>query len=243
MLKPVIGAGGRFTVITALAIQPVPTIYSTVVAPPITAVNTPVEGSIVPTIVRLLVQVPPLVASANVSVSPTHTSAAPEIGAGTGFTVTDFHAWHPVATNVYDIVVEPKLLPKTSPVIGLTLATDGLRLVHMPPIMASLNVVVKPWHKLDAPIIVVGNALTVTAVDAKQPVDNMYTTVATPGLTPVTAPVSTSTVAIVVPLVLHVPPPEPVNVVIWPTHTFAGAIAPGKGTTVTVFIAAQPLTV
>jgi hypothetical protein len=51
-------------------------------------VTTPVDGSIVALPGAPLIQVPPVVASNNVVVNPSHTCGMPVIAAGNGFTVT-----------------------------------------------------------------------------------------------------------------------------------------------------------
>lgn len=64
-----------------------------------------------------------------------------------------------------------------------------------------------------------------------------------PGATPLTIPVVASTVAIVILLLLQLPPPTPLLSGRVPaTHTLpdSGVIAVGVGLTVTAFTAAQP---
>ena len=50
------------------------------------------------------------------------------------------------------------------------LAMPVALLLHVPPVIASLNAVVRPEHMLRVPRIAVGNGLTVTIVVITQPV-------------------------------------------------------------------------
>lgn len=62
-----------------------------------------------------------------------------------------------------------------------------------------------------------------------------------PNATPVTRPEDTPIVATAVLPLLHVPPPELVNVIVPPAHTTEGPdIADGNGSTVTTVVIAQP---
>ncbi len=69
--------------------------------------------------------------------------------------------------TVYVIVVTPVVKPVTTP-DELTVATTGLLLVHVPPVTASVNVIVCPMHRAVAPIIVPADeefTVTVTGAD------------------------------------------------------------------------------
>ncbi len=55
--------------------------------PAVSPLTTPVEEPMVATDMLLLLQLPPVVASDNVVVLPTHTAAVPVMPAGSGFTV------------------------------------------------------------------------------------------------------------------------------------------------------------
>lgn len=96
--------------------------------------------------------------------------------------------------------------PVTIPVLAPTVAILILELVHVPPGVLLLNVVVWPTHTVNTPVI--GEAaLTVTALVAVQPAgvwNNIFTV---PPPTLVTTPVPLLTVAIVISLLVHVPPP------------------------------------
>jgi len=63
----------------------------------------------------------------------------------------------------------PPETPVTTPP-ALIVATAGVALLHVPPAVASDNVVVKPMHTLVVPVITAGNGLTVTVAVRKQPV-------------------------------------------------------------------------
>jgi hypothetical protein len=59
-------------------------------------------------------------------------------------------------------------LPKTTPVVEPTEATDALLLLHVPPEVASLKDTVEPSQTLDGPVMDAGNGLIViTAVDTQ----------------------------------------------------------------------------
>ena len=132
------------------------------------------------------------------------------------------------------------------PTVALPLLAD-----HVPPVTASVRLIVVPVVRLDGPLIVPAvNALTVTIVDVlavPQPFVTIYEILAVPPATPLTVP-SVPTVAIAPLEVLQVPPAAAsVSAVVEPAHTVAvPVIAPavGNGLTVTVAVAAavpQPL--
>ena len=141
------------------------------------------------------------------------------------------------------IVAEPAITGVTTPVPEPTVATDVLLLLHAPPDVASLNVVVEPVQTVVVPAIKEGKALTVATFVALQPVAREYDIVDVPDDTPVTMPV-VPIVAIVVVLLAHVPlPVASLKVVVEPAHTLAvPAIADGTGLTVTILVALQPVT-
>ena len=121
-------------------------------------------------------------------------------------------------------------------------------LLHVPPPVASDNVVVPPTHTLVVPVIVAGNGFTVTTALVAQPVPlSVNVMVAVAGLvlpvtTPVTSPVVAPTVAIPVAPEVHVPPAS-VNPVVAPWHMArVPVIADGNGFIVIVFVAEQPET-
>ena len=131
-------------------------------------VTTPVLTVTVAIAVLLLLHVPPP-ASLNVVVSPEQTVRLPKMAVGSGSTVTTAVIKQPVDDNVYVIVVVPTVPPFTIPVADPIVALV-LLLVHVPPPVASLNVVVSPKHTLRSPSIAVGTGFTVTTAVALQPV-------------------------------------------------------------------------
>jgi hypothetical protein len=92
---PVTDPGAALTVITDVAMQPVPVVYVIPVVPVDIAETTPEVLFIVPTAVLLLVHVPPVVVFASPKVDPTQTELPP-VMAPIGFTVTVASATQPV---------------------------------------------------------------------------------------------------------------------------------------------------
>src|ERR1700752_3196741 len=89
--------------------------------------------------------------------------------AARGLTVTVTVRTHPlVGVNVMTVV--PATNPVTIPVAEPTLPAVGLLLLHVPPVVASVRVVLPPTHTLAVPLITPGNAFTVTTVVILQPV-------------------------------------------------------------------------
>jgi len=84
---PVIGAGVGFTVTVMVRKQPEGIIYVTDEVPAEMPVNTPVAGSMVPTVGALLDHAPPASALVSVVVDSTHTVGVPPILNGWAFTV------------------------------------------------------------------------------------------------------------------------------------------------------------
>ena len=64
----------------------------------------------------------------------------------------------------------PAATPLTRPVVETTVATVVVPLVHVPALVASLSVVVKPAQTLVVPVITAGKGFTVTAIVLTQPV-------------------------------------------------------------------------
>ena len=139
-----------------------------VTTPSVMPVAVPVEDPIVATALLLLLHTPPLVASVNVVVKPTHTLVVPPMAEGFGLTVKLVTAIQLVLI-VYVIVTMPSVMPVTVPVDEPIVATPGLLLLQTPPEVASVNVVVIPTHTLVVPPIAAGFGLTVTVVVTKDP--------------------------------------------------------------------------
>ena len=114
-----------------------------------------------------LLHLPPAVASVKVSVCDTQTLVIPFIGDGSGLTVIDFTAKHPVASAKVMVVV-PAAIPLTIPV--LTVADAVLLLLQVPPVVVSDNTVVKPAQTSVFPVIPDGDGLVFTVVVVLHPV-------------------------------------------------------------------------
>ena len=107
-------------------------------------------------------------------VCPTQTVFAPKIAVGNGFTVTTIVLIQPVLSVYVMVTVPPAApVPVTIPVDDPTEPIAVLLLLHEPPIVASVKVVVKPKHTLVIPDIGAGLGLTVSNVSLKQPVGNV----------------------------------------------------------------------
>jgi 1,4-dihydroxy-2-naphthoate octaprenyltransferase len=140
----------------------VPKVYEIAVVPADTPVTTPVIIPTMATAVLLLLQSPPIVVVLRVIVAPSHTVDSPESAAGDRFTVTIAMAEHPAA-DVYDIMAVPAATPVTTPVAAPTVAILVAPLLHVPPVVRSLSVVLAPAQTTRVPVIADGAALTVTS--------------------------------------------------------------------------------
>ena len=138
--------------------------------------------------------------------------------------------------------MEPCATPVTTPVEA-TVAIPISLLLHVPPAVGSLRLVVNPIQNVVFPAMAEGNGFTVKLVAALQPVGSVYVINALPAKTPETTPEPEPTVAIPVLLLVHEPPPEAsVNNVISPWHTYVlPAIADGSGFTVIGIVVMQPV--
>ena len=108
--------------------------------------------------------VPDGVASVSTVDDPAHVDIVPAIGDGFGFTVNSFVAEQP-APDVKAIVEVPAATADTSPV-PLTVATEGLLLVHVP--AGAVSVAVDPSQAEAAPLMK-GVGFTDTQVEAPHP--------------------------------------------------------------------------
>jgi hypothetical protein len=168
--EPPILAGNAYTVTVALDVHVVGRVYTIVAVPvPLTPVTTPVPAPTVATLALVLVQPPPGVVLASVVVCPTHVVSVPVTGAGLAFTVTVVVRTQPVP-SVYVIVAVPGTMPITTPVVGPTVAISGALVVQVPPRGRQLSVVVNPSHTFGLPVMIPGNAYTVTVCALRQPV-------------------------------------------------------------------------
>ena len=163
-------------------------------------------------------------------------------------TVTTVVLVQPV-TSVYVMVVV--LVTETLPAVTIPesvpiVATSVLLLLHVPPAVPSLRILVSPEQIVVLPVIARGSGFTVTDIDRLQPVGSISVIVALPpGANPVMTPDKEPIDAMEGALLLHVPPPVlSVNAIVRPTHTAFGPImVPGNGLTVTVVAAEQPASV
>jgi len=141
-----------------------------VAAPAATPVTVPFALFTAPVPMADELHTPPVVASAKLTLAPTHTLAAPVMVAGTGFTVTTAVLAQPVG-NVYEITDAPALTPLTIPVVVPTVATEGLTELHVPPVAVVLSAVVvsaadAAAHTFIVPVIAAGNGLAVIVLVA-----------------------------------------------------------------------------
>lgn len=157
---PMIGDGVGVTVITAVSVQPALTAYVTIQVPvedpPVT---TPVLGLTVNVAGHADDQVPPGDAVDSVIVDPEQTDVGPVIGGAADTTVTT--SWAAQPPTVYLIVVVPGVDPITIPVKAPTEATVTGVLVHTPPAVVLVSVMVAPTQTLDGPLMAEGNGFTV----------------------------------------------------------------------------------
>ena len=114
----------------------------------------------------LVHETPPPVASVRNVVLPWHTSVLPDIAAGAALTVTLYVLLQPVG-SVYVIIAVPAELPVTFP--EPPPVTVVLSELHVPPLVASLSVIVELSHTLTGPVIAAGFGLTVIIIVARQP--------------------------------------------------------------------------
>jgi len=122
-------------------------------------------------------------------------------------------------------------------------AKAGVPLVHVPPAVASVRVVLVPGHTIGVPAIGCGSGLTVTCVTVWQPpAVSVNVIFELPAATPVTVPVVDPIVATAGVELLHVPAPlASVSVIADPMHT--GTLpdgVTGVWFTVTTFVTVVP---
>ena len=71
------------------------------------------------------------------------------------------------------MVTDPVTSPLTTPVVAPTNASTGLLLLHMPPAVVLLSVMLSFRHTPPAPLIGAGKEVTVTILVAAQPVEGL----------------------------------------------------------------------
>ena len=177
--------------------------------------------------------------SVKVVVSPIQTVFVPPI-AGDWLTFNNILLEQPAAV-IYDIVVLPPDTPVTvtgDPVEPIV-AADVLLLLQLPPVVASLSVIVDALHIAVLPWIADIGAMVTTPVALQPVADSRYVIVTVPDAMPVTSPLP-STDASVLLLLLHTPlAVASLNVIVDPAHTLPRPdIVPGNGLTVTIVVVA-----
>ena len=98
-------------------------------------------------------------------------NSVPVIADGNVFTVIVCAIEQP-SVRVYEITDVPDETLVTTPDDTSTVATDGLVLTQLPPPIASCRLMVPVAQTAEPPVIVVGNAFTVTITVAVQPVES-----------------------------------------------------------------------
>ena len=132
--------------------------------PETTPVTIPVEDPIVAMPVLLLVQVPPEVASANVTTSKAHTEAVPVIEFTVLLTTVTACVIKQPLLPVYVIVGAPVVpTPVTTPE-DVTDANEDELVVHVPEGVASVNVVTLPTHNIVVGAVIAAGAAFMVAV-------------------------------------------------------------------------------
>ena len=170
--EPAIAAGVASTVTGTTDLQPpAARVYVITGMPAPTPVTTPVPDTTVANDGLLLVQVPPDGVLLRVVVVVAHTEVVPVIPVGVMLTVNGIAIPQPAA-DVYEMFRVPLAIPATTPVV-FTVPSAVLLLLQVPPVVASVSVVVDPAHTLLVPAIAAGVALTVTGVLIKQPVGSV----------------------------------------------------------------------
>jgi len=252
LLAPVIlTIGVAFTVTGEVAAEEHPVtefVKVNVAVPADTPVTTPALVTVA-TAALLLDQVPPLLGD-KVVVAATQILLTPVIlPTGAAFTVTVEVAreTQPVVVFVNVNVTDPAETPVTNPAF-VTVATAGLLLAQVPPVVGDKVVVLPIQMLLDPVIKTTGMGWTVTAevaADTQPVVVLVNVKVADPAVRPVTkpAPVTEATAGL---LLTQVPPVVGETVVVAPTQILAAPVilTTGNGFTVTVGVVAdtQPVT-
>ena len=176
--------------------------------------------------------------------APEHTvvAVAADVIVGAGFTVTA------VVVRLQLVVLLVKVnvtLPAATPVMTpalVTVARALLLLVHVPPVVGDRVAVALTQTETGA--VTTGRAFTVTAVVVRLQVVVLLVkvNVTLPGATAVITPAFV-TVAMVLSLLIHVPPVVGDRVAVAPTQTEAGAVTTGKAFTVTAVVVRLQLVV
>jgi hypothetical protein len=173
VVTPAIGAGNGFTVTVVVIEQVVGKVYVITVVPPgfpaPPLLTTPLPDPTVATDDTLLLHVPPDRPLLNVVVNPAHIVVLPAIVVGNGLTVTDTDLLQPVGKMSVIVAVPPGAPPVMIAVLTPIGAITTLLLLHVPPIVLSVNAMVDPTQTDVGPIITPGNGFTVTVVVTLHP--------------------------------------------------------------------------
>ena len=100
----------------------------------------------------LVAHVPPLVPSDKVMPEPMHTCESPVMEEGVGNIVTTVVAIH--EPTLYVMAALPAESPVTVPALASIVPTAGVPLLHEPPEVVSLKVVLAPTQAVNVPDIV-----------------------------------------------------------------------------------------
>ena len=183
--------------------------------------------------VLLLVQTPPLLGD-NDAVAPTQIEAG-AVTTGRAFTITGVVVLlQLVAPSVKVNATLPGAMPVMRPVL-VTVAIELLLLIQAPPLLGD-NDVMAPTQ-IVAGAVMTGRAFTITAVVVllQLVVPSVKVNVTLPGAMPVTTP-ALVTDAMVLSLLVHVPPAVGDNDAVAPTQMEVGAVKTGKAYTTTAVV-------
>jgi hypothetical protein len=123
------------------------------------------EPVIVAIVGGVMAQLPPVVALARMVVLCTHSPVLPVIGVDGLMSRVRFTVQLPIA---YVMAAVPMLIPSTLPVVPSILILL-LVVLHAPPLVPFVSMMVAPWHTEEGPPIAVGAVLTVTVSFVEQP--------------------------------------------------------------------------
>jgi hypothetical protein len=135
-------------------------------------------------------------------------------------------------------------MPHTTPDVSPTVATAGLLLVHVPPLIVLLSVVHEPSHTCAGPLIGYGARMIVISLVAIQPALLTATIVTVSTDTPVITPVVGLIAATAGLMLYHVTPPGVALVIVVEVRLqkpLLPTIGAGNGFTVTSAVRTQPV--
>ena len=156
---PVMAVGVEYTVITLVVLQPAAKVYVMVSVPGFEPTTKPVDAPML-RFTPALVQVPPGTPSVAVVAEPTQIPPDDTMADGEGLTVITVLMEQPAPT-VYIMLAVPAVTPVTTPVVGFTVATPAEPLAQVPPVVASVSVMVWYWQTTVGPAMATGSGFTV----------------------------------------------------------------------------------